>query len=469
MKILSLIKFLVLAIFLHASSNTYPKRKILVEIPQLKNTFVFLGRYYGERIIIVDTIRLNSKGKAKYKNNLCGGVYVIATSSKRNFMEFVLNEPVVDIFIGDTNDMMGTASTKKSKENKALFDYLIQITKWAKKLEENNKLLKDTALLPNLDTATLKKENEEYIKKINEFKEKFVKENSHLFATKVILIGKDPEIPNDISNDTLKAYYFFRTHYLDNIDFSDERYLYTPTFWSRIQNYLDKIIPQEPDTVAKEVINIIEKSKGCREIFKFLIGNLAYKYETSPIMGMENVFVEIVNKYFATGKVDWIDTSKTQEIVNKARELEPTLVGKIAPRLILADSSQKWYDLYALKSKYIVLFFFDPDCGHCKKAAPSIVEFYQQYKNDNITVWGISLDTSWEKTKQFIKDYKIDFLVLSDHPNARTNFRKEYAIYSTPFILVLDEDKKIIGRRLPPEALSQLLKHHSKKTNQKQN
>ena len=72
---------------------------------------------------------------------------------------------------------------------------------------------------------------------------------------------------------------------------------------------------------------------------------------------------------------------KTDELCEKASALEPLLIGKMAPRIILADTSEKkWIDFYQLPNKYNLLIFWDPDCGHCKKEIPKLKKMYQSLK-----------------------------------------------------------------------------------------
>ena len=81
------------------------------------------------------------------------------------------------------------------------------------------------------------------------------------------LLGKQPSD----SIVQVKRYYYNRTHYFDNMPLDEERLLRTPFYLSKITRYIDEIVPQHPDTVAKECIDIIEKARGNNETFRFLI------------------------------------------------------------------------------------------------------------------------------------------------------------------------------------------------------
>ena len=78
--------------------------------------------------------------------------------------------------------------------------------------------------------------------------------------------------------------------------------------------------------------------------------------------------------------------------------------------------------------------------------------------------------------KKFIRDKKLDWLNLSDFPDANENptkylfdqkvtdlkslnFRKTYDIFSTPQVYLVDKDKKIIGKKLDALTLATMMEH----------
>ena len=68
-----------------------------------------------------------------------------------------------------------------------------------------------------------------------------------------------------------------------------------------------------------------------------------------------------------------------------------------------------------------------------------------------------------EKWKKFIAEQDMfDFINVFD-PYQNTNFRTNYDIYSTPVVYVLDKERKIIAKRLPPETVVDLLNHELEK------
>ena len=78
-------------------------------------------------------------------------------------------------------------------------------------------------------------------------------------------------------------------------------------------------------------------------------------------MGMDVVFVCMAKKYYCpveNSKSILIDSTKLVDLCEKAEKTEPLLIGKKAPRLILADTSEtKWIDFYKLQINTFFYFF----------------------------------------------------------------------------------------------------------------
>jgi len=147
-------------------------------------------------------------------------------------------------------------------------------------------------------------------------------------------------------------------------------------------------------------------------------------------------------------------------------------LNKKAPNLILYDTTSnveeidgkltltkgRTFDMYSIKSKYLVLFFWDPDCGHCKHEIPILVDTFNLVLKDmGVNVLAICLEHDTKKWKTFINEKKMNFIHGFD-PTNYNNLYKTYDIYSTPVIYLLDENKKIIAKRLGVEQIKDVIK-----------
>ena len=237
---------------------------------------------------------------------------------------------------------------------------------------------------------------------------------------------------------------------------------------------------QHPDSICVNAHRILSKIKEGTDMFKYTVHFITYNFETSKIMGMDAVFVCMAKNYYCPAdksKAFWLTDEKLKELCERSEALDPLLIGKFAPRIILADTTEKkWIDFYSLPQKYNLLMFWDPDCGHCKKEMPKMQKLYKELKmlNVDIEIIGIGTNLENDKWKKFIKNNNMDWINISDFPDANSNpqkylyekrvtdlkslnFRKTYDIFSTPQIYLLDKDKKIIGKKLDALTFGKLI------------
>ena len=116
-------------------------------------------------------------------------------------------------------------------------------------------------------------------------------------------------------------------------------------------------------------------------------------------------------------------------------------------------------NLHSIEADYILLMFYDPDCGHCKKDAPLFKAAYDSLKTIyNIKAIAVSITSETEKWKKFIDEFGIQNWYNLADLERQNPFREIYDIQSTPRLFLLDKTKVIRGKRFSPEQLGDLLK-----------
>ena len=90
-------------------------------------------------------------------------------------------------------------------------------------------------------------------------------------------------------------------------------------------------------------------------------------------------------------------------------------VGNPAPDFTLQDSDGNSYSLSSYTEKNPVIIYFYPKAGTpgCTKQACGIRDSFSKFKENDIVVLGISVDSK-ESIKEFIKDNNLNFPLLSD-------------------------------------------------------
>lgn len=448
-------------LFSSIASNAKDTYTIKVKIAGLKDTICHLANHYGDKQYIQDTARVDSKGNFLFSGNkkLPGGIYLVVLPSKKYFEIMIVDKEQNFSIETDTADLVKSLKVKGSNENKIFYEYLQFIGKKQKEVEPvraNLEKYKDNKDSTEKYQAKLNKINDE----VKNNRIAFLKQNEGSFVAKVFKASDEPVIPEipilaNGRTDSTFAYRYYKSHLFDNIDFSDDRMLRTPLFMTKVKQYLDNLTVQNPDSLKISCDYLIEKARANKEVFKYIVYYTTLTYETSKVMGMDAVFVHLVEKYYMTNQAYWMDSTQLKKINDRATTLKPLLLGKRTWNLTLEDTNGTYRPLYDVKAKYTVLFFWDPDCGHCQKSIPKLVEVYDKYKSMGIEVYAACTETDLSKWKKTINEKKLTWINVAD-PNLHNNFRRDYDITSTPQIYILDENKVIKARKLDVEQLGDI-------------
>ena len=272
----------------------------------------------------------------------------------------------------------------------------------------------------------------------------------------------EPQVPPAPTNaDSLYAFRYYRSHFLDNVDFQDSRLLRTPVLFNKANTYVENLTYKIPDSIKVSIDHIIEKTRGNEENFQFFVVHFLNKYAQSKIMGMDEVYVHMVETYYMTGEATWTDSAQVAKMTERALAISPTIIGKKAPNLTMQDVDGKWQTLYNVDADFTILFFWSYDCGHCQKEAPKLAEFYQKYKSKGVELFTVSINGDRDEWKEALEKYKLEGISVEDHYR-KSGFDKIYDVRSTPRLFVLDKDKVIRAKHLAVDQLEEALEHFMK-------
>ena len=447
--------------------------KIDVEISDLSDTEIYLGYYYGDKTYVRDTIKLNSKGKGTFQGDslLDQGLYIIVMPTKSYFDVLVGKDQEFSVQTTST-DLANNLKIKDSEENQALKDFQQYMMSQNKKSMEIQSRLKE--IDEDSDSTTIYRDQlNDLADDMKIFWDKTINENEGNLLSVLIKVMKNPEIPEIevpeeiINKDSVRwfhSYNYNRTHYFDNIDFSDNRFIRTPIFHNKIETFFTKVIIQDPDTINHYIDIVATQAEADEDMFRYVIFYFLNTFQKSNIMGMDKVVVHIVETYYLSGKVNWMDEESLDKMRTQVSKLRFNLIGNIAQDMKMETITQEYAKLHEIKSKYTLVYFYEPHCGHCKKTTPKVFDIYNDFTRDEFEVFAVYTQTDKKEWSEYIYEKNFDSWINVWDPYNLTNFRFFYNINSTPVMFLLDENKKIIAKRISAETLKNILEIELEKT-----
>ena len=132
-------------------------------------------------------------------------------------------------------------------------------------------------------------------------------------------------------------------------------------------------------------------------------------------------------------------------------------VGAAATEIALPQPNGETFKLSSLKGKYVLVDFWASWCPPCRAENPNIVAAYQQYKNKNFDILGVSLDDDKEAWQAAIQKDHLTWHHVSDLKRWESAAARAYNVQGIPTNFLIDPNGVIVARDLRGKALQQKL------------
>jgi len=234
--------------------------------------------------------------------------------------------------------------------------------------------------------------------------------------------------------------------------------------WNDIQkrregynNELNKLYEKETLSIEEiDTFNILSKKDG-DIIYAFIKPNINNKigenlfYFMNWIMDTDQAgeLYDLLNP--EVKEIDRIKSLKT-----KLEAEKNVIKGKkfIDMEGITPDGKTVSLSDYAGKGKFVLIDFWASWCGPCMRDIPVIMKTYEQYKDKDFEVIGISMDDDKDSWINAISKLGISWPQISDLQGRKSKFLDAYPVFPIPYTILLDRDGYIIDTNIRGNMLS---------------
>ena len=422
---------------------------------------------WGDQNSLVDSALVDASGHLllRRKKPLPPGFYTFLLPGMKN-LSFLVDKDQQMTMRAKAADFMGTMQVEGSL-NTDLFYQTIRF-----QIKQEPELAKTTAAMNKSEANSpefqqAKQRQTEILTERKAYLDGIYKQYPDAFFTKFKIAGQNPEFKEfkkaNGDMDTMRQLIYYRDHFWDGVDFSDDRLLNTPVIGNKLKRYIKELTPQHPDSLIKVADPLIRRVIQNKQYFKYFTNWIALQYENTKtkVMDGEAVYVHIIKNYFTPELATWDKPENLKGLQTHVWEMEASLLGRKGPDVRAQDVNGQEKSIYEITAPIVVVFMFSPDCEHCIKEAVEVEALYKKWKSRGVEFYGIAVSTTDAEWKKFVKDNGFTFTNVFD-PSNRAIYAK-YFVDITPEIYVLNKDRIIVGKNLHPNQLETIFERELKK------
>lgn len=239
-----------------------------------------------------------------------------------------------------------------------------------------------------------------------------------------------------------------------NLDYTDPRLYKSGLFKDAIDSHfwllensgkpLDNVFKEMKLSIDAMMVKLVTNEKIFNEVTDYLF-DLLEKH--SLFQASEYLALKVLNEGSCTINSDLANQLETYRAMKK---------GNIAPDIVFSKSnfispSKIVTKLSDVKSKYTVVIFGASWCPKCKEELPEIAKLYSKWKSKGVEVIFVALEEDRNAFINFAKGFP--FTSYSDNKKWDSKIVKDYYVFSTPTMFLLDDKRKIVLR---PNSVKQM-------------
>lgn len=239
-----------------------------------------------------------------------------------------------------------------------------------------------------------------------------------------------------------------------NLDYTDPRLYKSGLFKDAIESHfwllensgnpLEQVFEEMKISIDAMMEKLVTNEKIFNEVTDYLFDLLE---RHSLFQASEYLALKVLNEGSCTINSDLANQLETYRAMKK---------GNIAPDIVFTksnfiSSTKIVTKLSDVKSKYTVVVFGASWCPKCKEELPDIAKLYSKWKSKGVEVIFVALEEDRNDFINFAKGFP--FTSYSDNKKWNSKIVKDYYVFSTPTMFLLDNKREIVLR---PNSVKQM-------------
>lgn len=169
----------------------------------------------------------------------------------------------------------------------------------------------------------------------------------------------------------------------------------------------------------------------------------------SPVRD-EEMFISVLEAFIESPGIDDERKLRPAELL---KVVKMNRKGTIANDFGYVDRNGITGQLHSLSEEYIIIYFFNPECADCKRVSELLTDckaLTKKVKEKKMTVIALYPDEDTAIWERYCRELPEEWIVAL---YATPDDASSYDLPAIPMLYLLDKDKRVIAKDIPPERL----------------
>ena len=247
---------------------------------------------------------------------------------------------------------------------------------------------------------------------------------------------------------------YFAKEFFQFADWQKEEYNYLPWVYESMKSYTTtlssiNLLPKKQEEYIQAVLKEIPENT---RTYKLALGGVL-----SGLMSKNQSNYLVFGKQFIE-KYEKEDPAAAAQVAKEVEKLAAFSIGGEAPDFTMNDAEGNPKKLSDFRGQILLVDFWASWCGPCRRENPHVKKLYEKYHDRGFDILGVSLDKDKNRWLGAIEKDNLTWNHVSDLKGWQNEAAKLYGVRSIPETILLDNEGKIIARKLRGPSLEAKLK-----------
>jgi thiol-disulfide isomerase/thioredoxin len=446
------ILLIVAVLFMLPALSAHAQTEISGTIRSYTARKLMLSLIKGDAQLAVDSTVTDRKGNFVFSmdSDAIPGMYVLSTDEKQS-IRIIFDRQSVSLYsdgFGDEDVVRFTGSD----DNTAWYDYYL--------LKSNNRFLQEL-IKPLLqqypdNLVFYQQALAEYARLQTEVHDKaavIINKNSNDLASRFIKADLSPVTDPGLPFDEQRA--LLIRDFFKSVDFQDTALIYSDILTRKVIDYLSMhqrqgmSLNEAQLAFMQGIDRVLGLASESDKMYVFVLDYL--------LRGFSGMGFGMVTDFLATlPRLDrsCMEPALFQQLEASVAPFRKVKNGAPAPDIISVDLSGNPFVLSKQQPAKSVVLFWSVSCPHCLSMLPGLKQLADEFQ---LRVISVVIGSETSALNSLIAEHKLNWIHLMDGKGWEGQAVKDYAIYATPTLYLLDEKNHITGKPFDLEELREML------------